>query len=173
MKNLPLWMGLAAGKAIFFAAVAETVLKITNSPRIMPWVGENSLAGGLPRARAGGLRLDGLAGFNLSKLHPASVAFIFAEALDLLTTMIGLLVINGIWEANPIVGLSGWTQAILLKTAVVLFVVAGIERMRRPLKIGSFALISGNLPKLVWIVPLVAGLPVVWNSLVILLEVAA
>jgi hypothetical protein len=165
MKTLPFWMGLIEDKAIFIATIAESVYKfaIKDSAADGFHSGVRALDH-LPRVQLQGL----------SKLHPVSKVFLLAEFLDMLTTMIGLLVIPKIWEANPIVeGVGGWLQTLLLKFIVMFIVVTVIELMRQPFKIGSVTLISGKLPKAIWIIPVVAGLPVLWNYVVILLELVA
>jgi hypothetical protein len=175
MKTLPFWMGLIEDKAIFIATIAESVYKFAGSTNhLVQYVIKDSAADGF---HSGVRALDHLPRVQLqglSKLHPVSKVFLLAEFLDMLTTMIGLLVIPKIWEANPIVeGVGGWLQTLLLKFIVMFIVVTVIELMRQPLKIGSVTLISGKLPKAIWIIPVVAGLPVLWNYVVILLELVA
>ncbi len=168
MKTLPFWVEGIKEKAIFIAAAVSLV---------------NRAAGVVNLSRFNALeRTSNRALPNLSpsvdipyqgpfRLQKVSIVFIVAELLDLATTAVGLLVIPGIWEANPMVaGLGGWMQALLLKLAAVLLIVAAIEVMNRPLQIGSVRIFSGKLPKAVWMIPVIAGLPMIWNILVIVLE---
>jgi len=172
MKTLPLWKGLIEDKAILIAVIAESIYKVAfprnvqkrHFPHHSPVDSFDAT-----QKKAPGLKKFLLARFR--ELHPVSKTFIFAELLDLLTTMVGLLVIPGIWEANPIVtSLGGWVQTLLFKSLAVIVVVTLIERMRRPLKVGNIVLLSGKPPKAIWIIPIVAAIPALWNNLVIILE---
>jgi hypothetical protein len=95
------------------------------------------------------------------KLRPISQALILAETLDIITTYAGLVLIPQLWEANPLAGLPGGLfGATLLKIGITLGVVLVLERVPR-------------WPRLVWIIPTVAALPVFWNLANILAEYLA
>lgn len=84
-------------------------------------------------------------------LKPVSKVFLAAEALDVLTTFVGLSLHPQMWEANPVAGvLGGMLPATLLKLLVTLAVVYVIERVE-------------SWPRLIWAVPLMASAPVLWN----------
>lgn len=175
MKSLPLWKGLIEDKAILIAAFAESIYRVafpqTPLTKYLPAV---SASGEYSSDRKKALCLPKLQPGAFGNLHLASKVFVVAEVLDLLTTMVGLLVIPGIWEANPIVGfIGGWFQTVILKSTVVILVVSVVELMRRPLKVGKITVFSGRLSKAIWIIPFVAALPVLWNNLVIILELIA
>jgi hypothetical protein len=92
------------------------------------------------------------------KLKPVSKVFLAAEALDILTTFIGLSLHPQMWEANPVVGvLGGMVQAALFKLLVTLAVVYVIEKV-------------DSWPRLIWVVPLMASVPVFWNLFSISVE---
>jgi hypothetical protein len=92
------------------------------------------------------------------KLKPISLFFISAELLDILTTFGGLALHPQMWEANPVAGLlGGMVPAALFKVLVTLAVVYVIEKV-------------ASWPKLVWIVPVMASTPVVWNVISISAE---
>lgn len=94
----------------------------------------------------------------LTRLKMISKLFILAEALDVFTTLWGILFIPQIWEANPIAGFLGsWPATLAVKVLATLIVVWVLE------KIDSW-------PDLVRIIPILASLPVLWNILAILLE---
>ena len=82
-------------------------------------------------------------------MRPVTITFLAAEALDVLTTFVGLRL--GFVELNPIY----WPQLVTLKVFAVVMVVAVLQVMPRR--------------KIYWIVPAVAGLIVVWNVLNIVL----
>jgi hypothetical protein len=95
---------------------------------------------------------------GLQKLKPISKFFLAAEALDILTTFVGLSLHPQMWEANPVAGfLGGMAQAALFKLLVTLAVVYVIEKV-------------ASWPRLIWAVPLMASVPVVWNLLSISAE---
>jgi hypothetical protein len=95
------------------------------------------------------------------KLRPISQVLILAETLDIITTYAGLLLYPQLWEANPLAGsLGGLLGATLLKIGITLVVVLVLERVPR-------------WPRLVWIIPTVAALPVFWNLANILVEYLA
>lgn len=92
------------------------------------------------------------------QLKPVSWAVILAEGLDLATTFSGFFLFPQMWEANPVHGLlGGWSLTILAKITATLLVVLILEKVER-------------WPRLVWLVPLAAGLPVIWNLASILAE---
>lgn len=106
--------------------------------------------------------------------HPVSILFLIAQAFDVLTTLFGLYALPQLWEANPAaIWLGSWPLVVLWKWALALTAVMIIEWMRRPLCLGKYQLLSGNLPRAIWIIPVIAGLPAIWNLLVILLEILA
>jgi hypothetical protein len=93
-------------------------------------------------------------------LKPISKILLFAEGLDLLTTFAGLLFFPQLWEANPMLKLpGGWSTMILVKIAATLFVVIIFERVPK-------------WSRMVWIVPCIAAIPVVWNIINMLAEIA-
>jgi hypothetical protein len=97
---------------------------------------------------------------SLKRLKPISRALLIAETLDVLTTFAGFYLAPQMWEANPMLAaLGGWAQLLLAKVAAVLLVVFVLERVR-------------SWPRLAWIIPLVAALPVAWNALALLVELA-
>lgn len=92
------------------------------------------------------------------RLRPISKALILAELLDLLTTSVGIWMFPQISEANPmLMELGGWLPLLVTKLLATLFVVYILERIEK----WSF---------LVWVVPLIAVLPVIWNIICILAE---
>ena len=168
MKTLPFWVEGIKDKAIFIAAGVSLANRAINAVDVSRFYRGNQAADRtLPEANAV-FDVPSRAPFRLQSV---SIVFIIAELLDLATTAVGLLVIPGIWEANPMVaGLGGWMQALLLKLAAVALIVSAIEVMNRPLQLGSVRIFSGKLPKAVWMIPVIAGLPMLWNILVIILE---
>jgi hypothetical protein len=97
--------------------------------------------------------------FGGLQLKPISWAVLIAETLDLATTFGSFVFFPQMWEANPLHGVfGGWNLTIFIKIAATLIVIATLERVDR-------------WPRPVWIVPLAASLPVVWNLLSILAEV--
>ena len=92
------------------------------------------------------------------RLRPFSKVLVIAELLDLLTTATGLWLFPQIAEANPMFGtMGGWLPLLVSKFVATLFVVFIFE------KIGKWSL-------LVWVVPSIAILPVIWNIFTILAE---
>jgi len=81
------------------------------------------------------------------------IIFLLVEALDCLTTLIGVGLM-GMTELNPLS--TNWTLLIPLKLLGI-GIVAGVLQWRGR---GAY-----------WIVPAIAGLPVVWNLLNIGVEV--
>jgi hypothetical protein len=97
--------------------------------------------------------------FSCPQLKPISWAVLIAETLDLATTFGGFVFFPQMWEANPLHGvLGGWNLMILFKIAATIFVIVTLERVEK-------------WPRPVWVVPLAASLPVLWNLLSILAEV--
>jgi hypothetical protein len=95
------------------------------------------------------------------QLKPVSWAVIMAEGLDLATTFGAFSVFPQMWEANPVHGLLGsWGLTILAKMTATLLVVIILEKVER-------------WPRPVWLVPMTAGLPVIWNLASILAELMA
>lgn len=93
-------------------------------------------------------------------LKPISIVILIAEGLDLLTTFAGLLFFPQLSETNPmVVLLGGWLPTILAKIAATIIVVLIIERV-------------GKWPRLIWIIPSIAVLPVFWNIICMLAEIA-
>jgi uncharacterized membrane protein len=102
-----------------------------------------------------------LAFYSLSnqQLKPISKVVMFAEAFDMLTTFAGCFIFPQMWEANPLkLMLGGWIPVILLKVIATLCVIVILERVEK-------------WPRLVWVVPSLAFLPVLLNSFSILAEV--
>lgn len=81
-----------------------------------------------------------------------TLCFLIAEMLDLLTTGIGLLV--GAVELNQFLPLGA---LLVVKVLVVAIVAYALEKKRASI--------------LDWIIVVVAGLPVAWNGLNILVEI--
>ena len=91
-------------------------------------------------------------------LKPISQIVILAESLDVLTTLIGLSLFSHINEMNPLPTITGsWYTTILIKLVAVAIVVYVLERVEK-------------WPRFVWIVPITAMLPVLWNLLIISAE---
>ncbi|OGO31679.1 MAG: hypothetical protein A2Z16_10070 [Chloroflexi bacterium RBG_16_54_18] len=91
-------------------------------------------------------------------MRPISKALVVAESLDLLTTASGLLLFPQIAEANPmLVTMGGWLPLLVSKFLATLFVVFVFERITK-------------WSVLVWVVPSIATLPVIWNIFCILAE---
>lgn len=96
-----------------------------------------------------------------NNLKTVSWAVIIAETLDMATTFGAFLFLPQMWEANPVQGwIGGWDVTILAKLVATLLVVWVLERIPR-------------WPRPVWIIPAVAGLPVLWNLVCILAELVA
>ena len=74
--------------------------------------------------------------------------FILVELLDILTTGIGISM--GLTEINPI----GISLEVLVTKLIVIFCVAEILHLKKRRKID-------------WVIPIVAGIPVAWNVLMI------
>ncbi len=92
------------------------------------------------------------------RLRPISKALVVAESLDLLTTAAGLWLFPQIAEANPmLVTMGGWLPLLVSKFLATLFVVFIFEKMAK-------------WSLLVWVVPSIATLPVIWNIFCILAE---
>lgn len=90
------------------------------------------------------------------------IAFVLAQGLDLLTTLAGirLLGLYEAWEpALAVAGAVGWTGLVWGKAGVAVLIAALLQAL--PLRSRS-----------VWALPVVAGLPALWNLLVIAVEVA-
>lgn len=92
------------------------------------------------------------------QLKTISKVVILAEALDVLTTFTGITFFPQMWETNPLPGfIGGWLPTVFAKILATFLVVLVLERVEK-------------WPRLVWLVPIIAGLPVFWNSLCILAE---
>jgi hypothetical protein len=92
-------------------------------------------------------------------LKPISKVILIAEGLDLLTTFAGLLFFPQLWESNPmLVSFGSWLPTVLAKIAATIIIVIVIERVEK-------------WPRLVWIVPTIAVLPVFWNIVCMLAEI--
>lgn len=92
------------------------------------------------------------------QLKPVSRALLWAEILDVATTLLGLLVFPQMWEANPLLTAMGsWAPLVLVKLAAVAVVISVLERVK-------------TWPRLVWAIPVTAALPVAWNLLCLLAE---
>ena len=91
-------------------------------------------------------------------LKPISQAVLLAEGTDVLTTFSGFLVFPQMWEANPLrSALGGWIPMILVKLLATLVVVLILERVEK-------------WPKPVWIIPIAAAIPVLWNLISMMAE---
>lgn len=98
---------------------------------------------------------------TLSQLKPVTKTLLLYEGLDILTTLSGLTLFPEIIEANPLPGMvGGMAPTILLKVIAILFIAVVLERVQ-------------NWPKLIYLVPTIAALPVFWNILVILTQAIA
>ena len=96
--------------------------------------------------------------FKKLSLKPVSQAVLAAECLDVFTTFSGFLVFPQMWEANPLrISLGGWVPLIMVKLLATLVVVMILERIEK-------------WPKPVWVIPLAAALPVLWNLISMLAE---
>lgn len=94
-------------------------------------------------------------------LKSVSIAVITAESLDILTTFWGLILFPQMWETNQLlVQLGGWLPVILAKVMAVIVVVIVLEKVEK-------------WSRLVWMVPLTAFSPVLWNCVCILAEALA
>lgn len=86
-------------------------------------------------------------------MRNVTIYFIFAETLDLITTMIGLRL--GMTETNPLVYRYGWDAVILVKILITIGLSIVLEKKKeQPIDI---------------LLPWIAILPVIWNSLMIVL----
>jgi hypothetical protein len=87
-------------------------------------------------------------------LKTITAAFLLAQLLDIATTVIGIN-LPGVIELHP----AGFgPNALLAKVAAM----AGI----------GLILQLRDWPKAAWILPIISGLPALWNTLVILAEVS-
>ena len=92
------------------------------------------------------------------RFKPVSRAAMYGQALDLITTFVGLAIFSSIWEANPAyMLLGGWGATVLLKLSATVLIVYVLESVE-------------EWPVIVWVIPLVTSLPVFWNILVMTLE---
>ena len=89
----------------------------------------------------------------IGKMKPFTIVFILAELGDILTTFYGLSIM-GVRELNT---LFCFDRILLLKIAVIFIIVYNFE-MRNGWK------------KFVWVVPIVASLPAIWNTFVIVVH---
>lgn len=97
----------------------------------------------------------------LAQLKPVTKTFLLYEELDIFTTLSGLTFFPEIVETNPLPGImGGMLPTILLKVVATLFIIVILERVR-------------NWPKLIYLVPTIAALPVFWNILVIVTQALA
>lgn len=87
------------------------------------------------------------------RLKPITLSFIVAEACDGITTYLGIKYANA-REFNVLMTLP---VLIVFKVLTTLGISVILERKK----------LNGNY----WIIPLVASLPVFWNSFIILLEI--
>jgi len=91
-------------------------------------------------------------------LKPVSRVLLWAEVLDVATTVLGLLAFPQMWEANPLLTAMGsWYSLLLVKLVAVALVIWVLERVK-------------SWPPLVWAIPITAAIPVVWNTLCLLAE---
>lgn len=98
---------------------------------------------------------------TLSQLKPVTKSLLLYEELDIFTTISGLTFFPEIIETNPLPGvMGGMVPIILLKVIATLFMVIILERVK-------------NWPKLIYLVPSIAALPVFWNILVIITQALA
>lgn len=85
-------------------------------------------------------------------MKPITRIFLLTQILDLALTYYAIKNVIA-FEVNPL----GLTVELILLKAMVIGLVA-------------YVLEKTNLPKLVWIVPIITTLVVVWNGLVIVME---
>lgn len=98
---------------------------------------------------------------TLAQLKPVTKTFLLYEELDIFTTLSGLTFFPEIVETNPLPAvLGGMFPIILLKIAATLIIVVILERVK-------------SWPRLIYIVPSIAALPVFWNILVIVAQALA
>ena len=88
-------------------------------------------------------------------MKPIALAFLLCELADLLTTWIGMNM--GMIELNPLA--HSWGACLTIKAVVIVIVVVALQR-KRPMKADV-------------LIPIVAGLPVVWNLINILIDQVA
>lgn len=94
----------------------------------------------------------------LLRLKAVSRTLIIAEVLDVATTLLGFLFFPQIWEVNPMLEVfGGWSQLLLIKLFLTTAVVFVLERIN-------------SWPRLVWVIPLVAAIPPIWNTICLLAE---
>ena len=94
-------------------------------------------------------------------LKLVSRALLYAEVLDVTTTLGGIGLMPQLWEANPLYTLlGGWGATLLAKVLATLVVVLVLE-------------LVDEWPALVGVVPLAATLPGLWNLAAILAEIFA
>lgn len=98
---------------------------------------------------------------TLTQLKPITKTLLLYEELDVFTTLSGLTFFPEIVETNPLPGVvGGMLPTIFLKVIATTLAVIILERVK-------------NWPKLVYIVPTIAALPVFWNILVIVTQAIA
>lgn len=91
------------------------------------------------------------------QLRPYTKVFLIAETLDYLTTLVGLFFLDlGLKEVNTI--LNFWVL-LIVKFIAVIFV--------------AWRLDNWKYSKKIWVVPVIALLPAIWNIGVILVHVFA
>ena len=91
--------------------------------------------------------------YSLHKIRPIIFVFLFVEALDILTTIIGINYFGHV-EINPIADLIGFNGLITFK--ILASIIAAFVMQVKYLKWGANA------------VTIITGLPVVWNIMLIL-----
>jgi hypothetical protein len=98
---------------------------------------------------------------TFSQLKPVTKTLLLYEELDIFTTLFGLTFFPEIIESNPLPGvLGGMLPTFLVKIIAVIFIAIVLERVK-------------NWPRLIYVVPSIAALPVFWNILVIVTQALA
>lgn len=96
-------------------------------------------------------------------IKPVTLFFVMAEVLDVASTTLGRYFFPQMWEAwipaNTIAGILSWDGLLVIKMLATLGVAVVLQA-------------SSIRTRLVWVVPLIAGLPVIWNGIVITAEFA-
>jgi len=86
-------------------------------------------------------------------MRRTTLLFLCAEALDFLTTIIGLEM--GMAEANPLVYKYGWNTVIIFKIFATIIIAIVLEKKK--------------YKKYDIVIPWLAFVPVIWNTIMILM----
>lgn len=98
------------------------------------------------------------------RIKPLTASFVIAEVLDLSITTVGISLVSAVSEAWKtalwLEDILGWNQLLFVKLLVTICVAVVLQLV--PFK-----------TRLIWLIPTVASLPVIWNVLVIAAEIFA